>query len=145
MRQALLAVLLLVGSVAQARGARVRSVGEVERVEQALNAALNAGDVPQIATLWADTLLFTFPNGKRATKAERLRGIDPGASAVKSVVDNITVQLYGTTAVTSVLTTWTGAQGPGQQYRATHVWIRRGPTWRLVAAHVTQVAKPEPR
>ena len=37
---------------------------------------------------------------------------------------------------------WNVAPAPPQKYRATHVWVRVRGNWRLVAAHVSQVAQP---
>ena len=59
--------------------------------------------------------------------------------------DKIEVYPYNDgAAVATILSTWKTKTGDGEvveQYQATHFWIRGQGRWRLVAAHVSVVAK----
>jgi hypothetical protein len=53
------------------------------------------------------------------------------------------IRVYGDTAVATVLSTWRAAEAAtGDQYQATHVWVKQQGRWRMVAAHVAQLKKP---
>ena len=57
--------------------------------------------------------------------------------------DQVTVHVYGDTAVATVLSTWKAADtATGDQYQATHVWVKRQGRWQMVAAQVAQLKKP---
>lgn len=126
----LIVAILLLSSCASA--AKV----EVVRAERELAHALDVGDVEKLRGLWADALLFTFPNGTMLGKDERLRAISASRAQAEltSTIDELQIKIYGSTAVTSVLTTWSPG---GRRYRATHVWARDHGRWRLAAAHVS--------
>jgi hypothetical protein len=126
----LIALLILLSSCKSATSV------EIVHQEKELDQALGAADVQRLRVLWADGLLFTFPNGTMLGKDERLRAIaaSPAPAGLKSTIDDIRVEMYGHTAVTSVLSTWSPV---GRQYRATHVWVKKHGHWQLVAAHVS--------
>ncbi len=115
----------------------------VLRAERDLATALSSMDTKRLAELWSEDLLFTFPNGSTATKAERLRSIESSrgtASAMSSKNESIAVNIYGHTAVAIVVSAWTAEGSKAfQRYRATHVWVEDRGGWRLVAAHVSQM------
>ena len=57
--------------------------------------------------------------------------------------DQVVVHIYGDTAVATVLSTWQMANAStGDQYQATHVWVKREGRWRMVAAQVAQRKQP---
>ena len=115
--------------------------------EAQLAEAFTRQDVATIDRLWSDDFIFTFPSGKIFTKQQRLAGMKPlQAGANPSLInqnDNVVIHVYGDCAVATVLSTWRAADASaGDQYQATHVWIRQGGRWRMVAAQVAQVKKP---
>jgi len=115
-------------------------------LERQLSDALVKQDAAVLDRLWSNDLIFTFPNGKMSTKAERLAGQKPSDQSSQSTNtnDRVKVYLYGNTAVVTVLSTWkgkTGTQEYSDQYQATHVWVKQQGRWQLVAAHVSQVKK----
>jgi hypothetical protein len=94
--------------------------------------------------LWSDSLVFTFPNGQISNKAQRLAAQKPSAdpNQLTNRNEEVTVRLYGNTAVVTVRSRWVnkaGTQQFGDPYQATHVWVIRQGRWQLVAAHVSQV------
>jgi ketosteroid isomerase-like protein len=126
-----------------------RSVeGQLIELERQLSDALVREDPAVLDRLWSNDLVFTFPNGKVSNKAQRLAGQKPAAqpsqSEASTTNDEVKVFLYGSTAVVTVLTTWSGKennQAYSSQFQATHVWAKQQGRWQLVAAHVSPVKK----
>ena len=118
---------------------------ELIELERQLSEALSKQDAPALDRLWADTLVFTFPDGKVSNKAERLAAQKPSADPTQFISRNedVKVQLYGNSAVVTVRTKWegkaTGTQSFSTLYQATHVWVKKYGRWQLVAAHVSQL------
>jgi ketosteroid isomerase-like protein len=117
-------------------------------LERQLSDALAREDAKVLDRLWSNDLVFTFPNGKVSNKAQRLAGQKPAAqprqSESKTTNDEVRVHLYGNTAVVTVLSTWSGKtndEAYSSQFQATHVWVKQGGRWQLVAAHVSPVKK----
>jgi len=120
---------------------------EIATAEAQLAEAFTRQDVAAIDRLWSDDFIFTFPSGKVFTKQQRLAGMKPlPADAKPSLInknDSIVIHVYGDCAVAAVLSSWRPADAStGDQYQATHVWIRQSGHWRLVAAQVAQIKKP---
>jgi uncharacterized protein DUF4440 len=126
-----------------------RSVeGQLIELERQLSEALVREDASVLDRLWSNDLVFTFPNGKVSNKAQRLAGQKPAAQPSQSVSrntnDEVKVFLYGSTAVVTVLSTWSGKennQAYSSQFQATHVWAKQEGRWQLVAAHVSPLKK----
>ena len=149
-----LIVLLTIGAASTALAQSENKLGpsqpRVERqlieLERQLSDALVKEDAAVLDRLWSNDLVFTFPNGKVSSKAQRLAGQKPSDQPSQStnINDQVKVYLYGNTAVVTVLSTWKGkarAQEYSDQYQATHVWVKQQRRWQLVAAHVSQVKK----
>jgi Domain of unknown function (DUF4440) len=148
-------LIIAVSSIALAQGEnRITpsySKAELELIEmeRQLSDALIRQDVLVLDRLWSDDLVFTFPDGKVSTKAQRLSGLKPTtqpaqATLESNVSDEVKVHLYKDAAVVTILSTWKGRannQEFSQQYQTTHVWVKQKKRWRLVAAHVSQVKK----
>jgi len=156
MTRILLSVLLTIVTASAAfaqserrAAATKRSVeGQLIELERQLSEALVREDAPVLDRLWSNDLIFTFPNGKVSNKAQRLSGQKPAAqpsqSESRNTNDEVRVFLYGSTAVVTVLSTWSGKennQAYSSQFQATHVWARQEGRWQLVAAHVSPVKK----
>ena len=131
-------------AVPAGRGAE-RQLIELERQ---LSDALVREDARVLDRLWSNDLVFTFPNGKVSNKAQRLAGQKPAAqppqSESKTINDEVKVYLYGSTAVVTVLSTWSGNANNepySSQFQAAHVWVKQEGRWQLVAAHVSAVKK----
>src|SRR4030095_14578402 len=149
MKHLQLIVLLTIGaaspSLAQSERKVAPSQTSVERrlieLERELSDALVKEDAAVLDRLWSNDLIFTFPNGKVSSKAERLLGQKPSDQTSQStnLNDQVKVYLYGNTAVVTVLSTWrgkAGAQEYSDQYQATHVWVKQQGRWQLVAAQI---------
>ena len=118
-------------------------VRTIERLEDELNTAFNDYDAATMDRIWGDELVFISPNGSVATKAQRLAGLKTRPSSLPvSTNESIAVTVYDDVAVAIVNSTWTGVPNAAKpiRFRATHVWHQREGAWKLVAAHVTQLA-----
>jgi ketosteroid isomerase-like protein len=115
----------------------------IERREEELNTALTKCDAASLDRLWDDEMTFVFPNGRLATKPERLAGLKrctPGSPT--SETESVKTKVYGDVAVAIVSSKWTGTNDGrpiASRFRATHIWARRAGYWVLVSAHVSQV------
>jgi ketosteroid isomerase-like protein len=144
----LLITMVAAPTVAQSNKKAVRSTQKVERelveLERQLSEALARQDASVLDRLWSETLVFTFPNGQISNKAQRLAAQKPSTDPNRLTNRNeeLKVHLYGNSAVVTVRSRWldkAGAQQYGDPYQATHVWVKQGGRWKLVAAHVSQV------
>ena len=121
---------------------------EILNAENELTAALLKADKDALNRIWSEDLVFTNPAGKVSRKAARLAGLKPApdqAAVESNHSDKIEIYPYSdVSAVATILSTWKTSRGEQQtveQYQATHFWIKQSDHWRLVAAHVSVVAK----
>ena len=140
----LMPALLLIGCVT---ASNPNAESEIKRAEAELADAFTRQDVTRIDALWSDDFVFTFPSGKVFTKQQRLAGMKPlPPDAIPTLIntnDQVVVRVYGDAAVATVLSTWKAADAAtGDQYQATHVWVKRQGRWQMVAAQVAQLKKP---
>lgn len=143
MRSILLA--LLVSGCATATQQTAES--EIQQAEARLAEALTRQDVAAIDRLWSDDFVFVAPSGKVFNKQQRLAGmkpLDPGAvPALINRNDRVVVHVYRDCAVATVLSSWRAPNAAtGDQYQATHVWMKEHGRWRMVAAQVAQLKQP---
>ena len=143
MRMLMLAILAVGCVTASSKNAE----SEIKEAEAQLADAFTRQDVSTIDGLWSDDFVFTAPNGKVFTKQQRLAGMKPlppdATPTLINANDQVVVRIYGDTAVATVLSTWRAADAAtGDQYQATHVWVKRQGRWRMVAAQVAQLKKP---
>jgi hypothetical protein len=81
----------------------------VRRLEDELTAAFNKYDAVALDRLWAEDLIFVFPNGALAGKAERLAGLKQvPADIPQSTNESVEVKTFGDVAVTIVVSKWPG-------------------------------------
>jgi uncharacterized protein (TIGR02246 family) len=120
---------------------------QIVQLEQQLTEALSRSDSRTVDILWADDVVWVGPGGQAFSKAEQLAAMRAAtaSSALKATNKRVDVRIYGTTAVTIVISTWASTQaaraGKHTDYVATHVWMRTGDRWRLVAAHISRLAQ----
>ena len=142
------ATAVLAQSESKAASSKRSVEGQLIELERQLSAALVREDAAVLDRLWSNDLVFTFPNGRVSNKAQRLAGQNPAAQVSQSessnTNDEVKVFLYGSAAVVTVLSTWSGKennQAYSSQFQATHVWAKQEGRWQLVAAHVSPLKK----
>ncbi|ALW84195.1 hypothetical protein AUC43_03235 [Hymenobacter sedentarius] len=123
-------------------------LASIEQLETRLRLAQLAADVPALAELLADDLLFADMQGRLVGKAEDLEAHRSGLLRITAArpLQQLVRVLNETTAVASVLADMEGTaagQPFHQQVRYLRVWARQAGHWRMVAGHVTTVVVPE--
>ncbi|HUO91653.1 MAG TPA: nuclear transport factor 2 family protein [Rhizomicrobium sp.] len=144
MRGTIIGAVLSVLVLALAPSSASASSNDFAQLEDRLSDALAAYDAKAVDSLWDDSFVFVWPSGKRSTKAERIAGLTkPRAPGPQLVSHNDSVDVIyedDRVAVVLVRSTWMmNDKAIGASYLATHVWIRRGDRWRLLAAQVAQI------
>ena len=124
---------------------------EIVALEAALRAAQLAADVPALARLISDDLLFTSPDGQLGTKAQDLEAHRSGVVRFRShVPEELRIRRVGADVVVTALRARLEVEVAGNlargRYRYTRVWAREGDgQWRVVGGHVSEVApSPDP-
>lgn len=120
-------------------------------LEARLRAAQLAADVPALAALISDDLLFTGPDGRLGTKADDLASHSSGAVRIRAHAPaELRVRRVGEgTAVCALLARLAVDVGEARvegAFRYTRVWAREADgAWRVVGGHVSMVpAADEP-
>ena len=121
---------------------------EIVALEAALRAAQLAADVPALARLISDDLLFTGPDGQLGTKAQDLEAHGSGVRFRSHVPQELRIRRVGADVVVTALRARLEVEVAGHlargTYRYTRVWAREGDgQWRVVGGHVSEVA-PSP-
>lgn len=120
---------------------------EVHAAELARAAAMVAGNIEAHAKLLDERLMYTHSSGNIDSRESYLEGLRAGEWIYHSVdipepehralIDNQVI----TNGLMSVsMTVRATGQTVSRQIRATSVWIRRGPEWRLLVSHSTNVS-----
>jgi ketosteroid isomerase-like protein len=119
---------------------------EIVALEAALRAAQLAADVPALARLISDDLLFTGPDGQLGTKTQDLEAHGSGMVRFRShAPEELRMRRVGADVVVTALRTRLEVEVAGNlargTYRYTRVWAREGDgQWRVVGGHVSEVA-----
>jgi hypothetical protein len=115
--------------------------------EAALRRAQLASDVAEIDRLVDEELVFTGPDGALYSKADDLEAHRAGWVQIQRLQPSEErVQRFGDVAVVSVRMDMAGTfrgepfAGP---FRYTRVWCARPEGWRVVAGHVSAVAREQ--
>ena len=116
------------------------AVRAVESIEEALASAWKNRDCAAWGALLADDWSVTHVDAQVITKPQALEMCRTGPP-VTSTVDQLSVRVYGDTAIATGRTTATAATTPPQTVvlRFTDVFVRRDGRWLVVASHATQV------
>ena len=141
MRSILSAVVLVLGISSIAAGQYKR--GSVEdqliQLDKAWTSAELRGDKKKAAELVADDYFGTTQRGEIEDKAKYLAGVVPNADMVKA--DEYKVTIHGNVAIMTHRATVEGVRNI--KFRSTHIWMKRGGKWQIVAHHGSRIAPPE--
>jgi len=109
------------------------------QLDKAWTSAELKGDKRAAGALVADDFVGTTQRGEIQNKAQYVASVVPNADMVKS--DEYKVTVYGNTAVMTHRSTVSGVRNI--QFRSTHIWMKRGGKWQIVAHHGSLIAPPE--
>ena len=115
----------------------------VIEVEHAWGNALLKRDVAGFGRCLADEWILTTSDGSRVTKAMALADLKSGALRIDAFrLDDVTVHLYGSTAVVRGLITEKSMlrnKDTSGKSRFTDVFVKRDGRWQAVASHESNV------
>ncbi len=109
------------------------------QLDKAWTSAELKGDKRAAGALVADDFVGTTQRGEVQNKAQYIASVVPNADMVKS--DEYKISLYGNTAVMTHRSTVSGVRNV--QFRSTHIWMKRGGKWLIVAHHGSLIAPAE--
>jgi len=140
MKPILSAVVLLLGVSSIAFGQYKK--GSVEdrliQMDRAWTFAELKGDKKAAGAIVADDYVGTTQQGNIENKAQYLAQLAPNADMVRS--DDYKVRIFGNTAIMTHRGTVEGVRNI--KFRSTHIWMKRGGKWLIVAHHGSQILPP---
>lgn len=140
MKHIIFAVVLVLGisSIGFGQYAKGSVEDKLIQMDKAWTSAELKGDKKASAAYVADDYVGTTQRGEIETKAQYLAGITANSDMVKS--DEYKVTIHGNTAIMTHRGTVEGVRNI--QFRSTHVWMKRGGKWQIVAHHGSQISAP---
>ncbi len=140
MRYLLFAILFVIGisSVASAQYKKGSVEEKLIELDRAWTFAELKGDKKAVAALIADDYIGTTQTGDTENKTQYLSSVTANADMVRS--DDYKVTLYGNTAIMTHRATVSGVRNI--KFRSTHIWMKRGGKWLVVAHHGSQILPP---
>ena len=143
-----LAVFLLQPARARAQEPAANPAAEAELREaiRQYDDALRRGDAAAAERFWAAEYTFVNARGERLTRADRIRNLQSGRTALDSIVHtpgDEQFRIYGDVATYTATLTLSGLySGRAQQgrNRAFVMWVRRDGRWQQVASQLTPIA-----
>jgi len=137
-----LAALFATVPLAQDKSASADEI-QIKQLERAWNQAEAKQEVKEVASLLADTLVYTDYDGSFMNKSEYLKWVAaPEQKADHLYDEGQTVKVYGDAAVVTGIYRETGTN-KGKPYlirsRFTDTWIKRAGVWLCVASHSTLI------
>jgi hypothetical protein len=129
-----LALLLAASAFAMAQQKNPKLEAELIKMDKDWTAELK-GDQKAAAMYVADDFWATNQDGTLSNKADYLKSL--AATTDTDMADDFSVRFFGDTAIMTHRGTVKGARD--YQYRSTHVWMKRGGTWQIVAHHTSEI------
>jgi len=96
------------------------------------------GDKKAAAELVADDYVGTTQQGMVENKTQYLASLAPNADVVRS--DDYQVRIFGNMAIMTHRGTVEGVRNI--KFRSTHIWMKRGGKWLIVAHHGSPIIPP---
>jgi hypothetical protein len=97
------------------------------------------GDKKAAGAVIADDYVGTTQRGEIENKTQYLASVVPNADAVTA--DEYKVSVHGNTAIMTHRGTVKGVRNI--QFRSTHIWMKRGGKWLIVAHHGSRISPPD--
>lgn len=140
MKQILSIVVLVLAVASAVVGQNMKPSVEEQLIEldKAWTRAELKGDKKAAGELVAEDFVGTTQRGQIQDKAEYMASITANSDMVKS--DDYKITLHGDMAIMTHRSTVEGVRNI--QFRSTHVWMKRGGKWLIVAHHGSQITSP---
>ena len=132
-------LVLAISSIAFGQYKKGSVEDQLIRLDKAWTHAELKGDKKAVGAMIADDYVGTTQRGAIENKTQYLASVVPNADMVKA--DEYKVTIYGNTAIMTHRGTVSGVRNI--QFRSTHIWMKRGGKWKIVAHHGSQIAPPD--
>lgn len=134
----LLLVILALSSYASGQYRKGSVEDKLIQLDRAWTFAELKGDKKAVASLIADDYVGTTQHGDLENKVQYLASVVPNADMVRS--DDYRIRVFGNTAIMTHRATVEGVRNI--KFRSTHIWMKRGGKWKIVAHHGSQILAP---
>ena len=131
-------LMLGISSIALAQYKKGSVEDQLIQMDKAWTFAELKGDKKAAGALIADDYVGTTQRGEVENKTQYLASVVPNADMVKS--DDYRVTIHGNMAIMTHRATVEGVRNI--QFRSTHIWMKRGGKWLIVAHHGSQISPP---
>ena len=124
------------------------AAAEIQRLEQELERAVVAVDVPAIRRIEAEGYVYTDSDANVGRREDFIRGYQAGRTVRSLSFDDVVVETYGDAAVVRGLLTverMTDGVAIRRVSRYTRFYVRFPRGWQAVAGHASALTKPEER
>ena len=140
MKPMFFAVVLVLGisSIALGQYKKGSEEDRLIQMDKAWTFAELKGDKKAASAMVADDYIGTTQRGETENKAQYLASVVPNADMVRS--DDYKVRIFGNTAIMTHRGTVEGVRNI--KFRSTHIWMKRGGKWLIVAHHGSQILPP---
>ncbi len=140
LRRMLIGTALVLGMVLPALAA---ADDAIQAIEKEWGAAVVAHDYAKLDRILSDDLIYAHSTGNVESKQEYVQRLRSGAQKYDAIeYENITVHLYGETAVAHSHLTMRGTSNGkpfNDRLMMMNVWVNRGGHWQLVAHQTTKL------
>lgn len=133
---AAIVLLLAISSIAVGQYKKGSVEDQLIQLDKAWTLAELRGDKKAAGAVIADDYVGTTQRGEVENKAQYLATVVPNADMVKS--DDYKVTIHGNMAIMTHRGTVEGVRNI--QFRSTHIWMKRGGKWQIVAHHGSRIS-----
>lgn len=131
-------LVLAISSIALGQYKKGSAEDQLIQLDRSWTFAELKGDKKVAGAIVADDYVGTTQAGNIENKTQYLSQIAPNADMVRS--DDYKVRIFGNMAIMTHRATVEGVRNI--QFRSTHVWMKRGGKWLIVAHHGSQILPP---
>ncbi len=131
-------LVLAISSVAAGQYKKGSVEEQLIQLDKAWTFAELKGDKKAAGAIVADDYVGTTQQGNVENKEQYLAQLAPNADMVRS--DDYKVRVFGNTAIMTHRGTVEGVRNI--KFRSTHIWMKRGGKWLIVAHHGSQILPP---
>ena len=136
---AAIVLLLAISSIAVGQYKKGSVEDQLIQMDKSWTVAELKGDKKAAGALIADDYVGTTQRGEIENKAQYLASVVPNADTVTA--DDYKVTIHGNMAIMTHRATVKGVRNI--QFRSTHIWMKRGDKWQIVAHHGSRISPPD--
>ncbi len=142
----LVSCLLFLATAATLLGPQEQKTAEEKLIRQLNDQYIEAflkSDVAWYQKHLSDDFICITSSGGVLDKQAFLQDTTKGTEVTAYKLEQVTVKVYGNTALVQATGLFTRKDGSGGKSRYIDVYVRMGADWKVVSAQITRVASPE--